>query len=72
MTERVTEVGAGGQTLTLHGVVDRDEALLRFREHYERQADKARRALDALDAGEETVWTQLGVWAGRERREVPR
>ena len=72
MSERMTIVDAGGVGIQLYGHLDRDEAVSQFRRCYERRAEEARGALAALEAGEEVVYHQRGVWAIRDRREVPR
>lgn len=71
MSDRYTEVRAGGAGYGMWGHVPHADAVAAFRRVYEYNLAEAQKALAALDAGDDVhVYHQLGPWAARNRREV--
>jgi hypothetical protein len=70
MSDKYTEVVAGGRGLGLWGHVPPAEAVEQTRAFWENELLAIQRALGALDADEIRVWHQLGPYAAKGRKLV--
>lgn len=70
MSEKYTEIEAGGHLWLEHGHLDRDEALERARWHFFQEQRNAEEALQSIELGTARVFHQNNIYAVRKRREV--
>jgi hypothetical protein len=70
VSEKTTHIDADGHGLMLWGHVPYAEAVMRLREHYQREVAAAEAALAAVRVGDVRVFHQRGVYVARDRREV--
>lgn len=71
MTDKVTGVSVGGRTVLFTYAKTRDDAIAEAIAHFEGQHREAGEALVALRGRHDvTVFTQYGIHAGRNRKEL--